>query len=270
MAKSAVSVPPPPANLVKVRADGITLLNPLKPAVENLTIETAEDYLEADAMLARIRNARAVWKLKMEPIQGPLLRAIEANKTALAESKKAVEGANQLFNEVNEPLNQLEAHTKALMVGYKQAEARQLREADEERQKKAQALLAEAREKERQAANAKTAGMRARLAQTRADLEQKAQEIIDTKPVESMPVKGAASTSRTQEKCRVSNLMEFLHHLEDYEPKAGVYKKGIPPASLIDPAALQTALNKVFSEQPGIVKSWPGIEIYDAITIANR
>lgn len=266
----------PPAQIVKVRAEGISLITPLKPLVDRLTITDPESYLAADGLLARIRNARALWVTKLEPIRGPLQRAIAAAKEAVKHAKDAAQGADQLHADVDGPLAQLEGDVKQAMIAYKVEERRQLQAAEEERQRAAQTIRDEAARKAIAAVAAKTPQMQARLREQQAALEVQAAEVLTQDMAE--PVKGASSNDRTTAKVRIVDLLAFIHAAEDYHPQAGVYRMGHPPLrshnkrgelmELIE--VVQARLNELYREQPGVVKSWPGVEEYDDIIIARR
>lgn len=283
MAKKAIATAPavPPQTFVQTRTKGLQLLNALQPPslLKVTSIDTQEGYLEMDAVLARIKNTRAQWTLAMEPISGPLTRAIAHQKAALAEAKKAAEGATQLFNEVAAQLDRIEAHCKSLMQAFKVEEARQIREAELTQAREAQQLRDEAQRRAIQAAAAKTPQLKARLEQQRADLERQAEEVASEPVLEMQPVKGASSTSRTLQKPVVQDTLAFLHAMQDYESDAGVYRMGTPPLTVMNHKKQEVAalvevvharLMDLYREQPGVVASWPGVVIVDDIQIANR
>jgi len=278
--KPPVEVTPvKPTQFVAARTKGLQLLATLQPiSIERIvSIDSPEGFLQMDAKLAAIRNARAQWKLALDPIAGPLERAIQKQKEALAEAKKAGEGVRQLEAEVGDRLDMLERKAKQLMADYKQREQRRIADEKREKERKAQALIDEANRKRLQAASARTPQLKARLEQQRAELEAQAEEVSEQSE-EVTPVKGASSTTRTQQKVRVVDPMKFLAAVKSYEPTAGVYDMAHPPLMTTDrngePTPLveivSARLNDLFREQPGVVASWPGVEVYDDITIAGR
>jgi hypothetical protein len=278
--KPPVEVAPvKPTQYVAARTKGLQLIATLQPiSIERIvSIDSPEGFLAMDAKLASIRNARAQWKLALEPIAGPLERAIAKQKEALAEAKKASEGVKQLESEVGDRLDRLERKAKDLMADYKTREQQRIANEKREKDRKAQQLIEEARKREIQAASARTPQLKARLEQQRADLITQAQEVEDASE-EITPVKGASSTTRTQQKVRIVDPMKFLAAVKLYEPTAGVYDMGVPPLMVTDrngePTPLveivAARLNDLYREQPGVVASWPGVEIYDDITIAGR
>jgi hypothetical protein len=260
-AKKAEVVVPELVDTVKVRAQGLTLLAPLTPEVRALRVTTPVEYLSADELLGRVRNARSRWKMLMDPIVAPLARM-------KADLKLQEAGIKNLNNEVDGPMETLELRVKESMRLYKMEEAKQIQAAREEEaraERERQEAIAEMRRKEEAA---KTVQMRAKLAQKRADLEEEAVQasMVDLNPV----AKGASSSVRSIQKIRVTNLAVLVAALADYQPKAGMYQMGVPPLSLINEEMLQVRLNALFREQPGIAASWPGVEVYTDINIAGR
>lgn len=279
--------PPPPApapqtvkptEFVAARTKGLQLLATLQPASLDriVSIDSAEGYLQMDAKLAAIRNTKAQWKLALEPIVGPLSRAIQKQKEALAEAKKAAEGATQLDAEITSRLDALERRCKQLMADYKMAEQRCIDEERQAREQETRRLQEVARQKALLAASAKTPQLKARLEQQHAELTQQMEAIQEQDA--PAPVKGAASTSRTQQKVRIDDPLKFLRAVTDYEPTNGVYAMGRPPLKTTDRKGeeawlveiVSARLNDLFREQPGVVASWPGVTVYDDISIANR
>jgi hypothetical protein len=246
-----------------VRAQGLQLLTPLTQGVNTLRVITATDYLDADEWLGRVRNARAKWKAMLDPISAPIARM-------KADLKLAETGVKRLNAEVDEPLATLELRVKDAMRQFKLEEQRQLqaaREQEEREERERQRQLEEVRRKEEAA---KTAPMRAKLADARAKLEAEqeaaATEVVDLNPI----VKGASSSVRTSRKPRITDLGAFISAIADYAPQAGIYRMGQPPLSMLTPEMFQSALTAMWRAQPGVVESWPGVEVIEDITIAGR
>lgn len=283
MAKRLGPTPPPepspPTQFVAARTKGLQLINTLGANTLGsiIKIDSPEGFLAMDAKLAAIRNVRAQWKLALEPIAGPLNRAIQKQKEALAEAKKAALGVTQLDEEISSKLDALEQRAKQLMADYKINERRQLEEEEARVAREAQALRDEARRREVQAAAAKTPQLKARLEQQRAELENRADQVEEKKETLT-PVKGASSVTRTQQKPIITDPIKFLQAVKVYEPVGGVYAFGHPPLMTTnrkgEPAPLveivSARLTELWREQPGVVESWPGVKIVDDITIANR
>lgn len=264
MAKTSKSVsvlPATPDQLV-TRTKGLQLVQTLKPVTDKLVIVSNQDYLRGDELLGRIRNARAQWGEMINPVKAPL----ERMKKDLKEQEQAVKNLDQ---SVDGPLLQLELKVKESMRLFKVEEQRQIREADEERERRAEALRAEARDKALREAQAKSAPLKARLAQQRADLESQAAS-VEAEAEEVHIVKGGSSVSRSVKRVTISNLSLFLQSLREYEPTAGLYQFGHPPMSLIDVDEITPAITKIYRDQPKLVASWPGVTIEDDIIIAGR
>lgn len=274
----AVSQPHP---IVK---EGLMLLRPLKSLVSGITVASQEDYLIADSYLARVKTARAQWALRTSPIITPA-------KEALAKQKESLAAAEALHHEVDDPLLELEGEIKKVMKDYKLKEIMDKRAADEETAR----LQREADQKRLEAEQAKTAGARKLRESIAEELEEQAQEVQAAVEPQIM---GVSSSARATQKVRIQDFVAFLRGLKDYAPKAGLWQMGHPPLSLLTAkmdrkanllppqrdenddelpfspdsaaAAVEVELRKIFAVQPGVVKSWPGIEIYDDVTIANR
>lgn len=252
-----------PTDTLSVRTAGLQLLTPLKATVSALSITSASDYLDADEALGKIRNSRAKWQQLMEPISGPLERAMKE----LKESQKGVKSLNAA---IDGPMEGLELKVKGLMRQFKIEEQRQLQEAETERQAQLARLAREVAQKAAQEAAAKTAPMRAKLAQKRAELEAEAESVRADPEVNLNPVKGGSSTARHTLKPQITNLEAFVAAIRNYEPKADLYEFSHPPLSIIKVEMLQTALMAIYRQTPGIVKSWPGVTIVDDVIIAGR
>lgn len=270
---------PPQTPYVQARTKGLQLLATLNPAALTrvVTIDTPEGYLQMDRNLALIRNVRAQWLQAFQPILGPLEKTIEKQKEALAHAKEAAKGAKDLSGEITGKLDTLERHVKLLMENYKRLEAEQIEEAKRETERQALALKNEAAKKKLASLAAKTPQVRARLEQQAAEVAAQAEQ-VQAQAETLAPVKGASSSSRTQKKVRVKDPLAFLAAVRDYTPVGGVYEMGTPPLMTTDkkgePAPLvdivAARLNDLFREQPGVVASWPGVEVFDDISIANR
>lgn len=254
---------PTPTNTLAVRTQGFQLLTPLKPAVDKLTITSATGYLDGDELLGRIRNARAKWAQLMEPISGP-------NERALKELKEQAKAIKALDAEVDGPLGILEAQVKAEMRAFKLEEPRQLHAAEEEQRRESDRLRREAEEVARREQAAKTAPMRAKLAEKRVALETQAAHVEADPDVNLHPVRGGSSSSRRVRRVTITNLPAFLTALKPYEPRGGLYEFGHPPLSVVDVASLQSAVTAIYRSQPKLVETWPGVEIVDDIVIAGR
>lgn len=276
--KAATPLPatqPPNPALVKARTEGIQLVSPLKPAVDALVIVDGEGYIHADALLSRIKTARALWATKIAPIRGPIDKAI-------TELKNSLVGIKALDSEVDGPLEVLQEKVRRAMAEYKIEEAREIREAQEEKDRQAARIREEARKKEQQAIAAKTPQLKAKLEQARADLEATATLVETNVPT---PVQAASSATRWVTKVRISDPVKFVAALKSYTPRAGIYELGHPPLTILTHKtlrngemreddspldAMRAEVSKIFSVQPGVVQTWPGVEVYDDPIIASH
>lgn len=268
-----------PEQFISTRTKGLQLITQLQPATLDriVKIDSPEGYLQMDAKLAAIKNVRAQWKLALEPISGPLDRAIQKMKEGLAEAKKAAEGAKHLDQEVSSQLDRMEYRVKGLMEDYKREERRQIEEKAQEKARAAQELKEKAKQKAIQAAAAKTPQMKARLQQQQSELEEQAFE-VQVEDEATTPVKGASSVARVQQKVRIADPIAFLKAVTDYQPVSGVYTMGKPPLRTTDRKGedaylveiVSARLTDLWREQPGVVASFPGVVIEDDIIIAGR
>lgn len=228
---------------LKARTEGLSLLQPLQPLVSALTVDDDESYLEADGLLGRIRSARGLWKVKMDPILTPA-------KVTVYEAKKTLDAAKALFNEVDNPMLELESVVKATMRDFKLREAAHQRLLEEQAAAEQRRFAAMAEEKRLKEEQATTAQMRARLATQRADLLAMAGAVKEEAKA-APQVKGTSSAARRVQKWRVVD-------------KAAVVKKLI---ELEMWGHLTLDLSTLTIPQ---IQQLPGIEVYTDITIAGR
>lgn len=245
-----------PPTVTQMKQEGLILINPLRRQVQSLTITDEVSYLRADTLLGRVALARKTWAGKMAPILVPL-------KKAITEAKKAMEGAKSLDAEVDGPLAQMESDLKGQMRDYKIEEARLIQEAqDKEAAQIAETnrLLAEAAEADRVAVTAnKSAPMKARLAKARADaLVEQAETIQAAAEPAPEAVKGTSSSTRTTPSWRIIDKAAFVK---------GVAAGKIPLEAV---EVWNAAVNKQFRDDPAMMKWWPGVELYDEVTIVRR
>ena len=233
-----------PPHLVKAKAEGTHLVNPIREQVAALTVNTSEEYAEADALLHRIQSSIRLWDDKMEAILAPL--------------REAKSAADALKRDVRRPLVEFEDEVKALMRAYKLQEAKQIEEAREkqaEKQTEVQAKLEETAERE---LAARTRQLRERLAARRQQLEQEAQtlerEVI-------APTVAEHSTTRKVPKWRYVGTLKQLCK----DVVAGKVPEGVV---LMD----YSTINRIHLDKEGRERmaSWPNFELYEDIVIAGR
>lgn len=275
-----VKVSAPDLALVKARSEGMQIVSPLQPLVMRLVIKSSEDYLAADTVLARIKNARKLWATKIDPIRDPIDRAIK-------DLKESLTGIKALDVEVDGPLELLEAKVRTKMKDYKTEELRLIEDARRLQEEDARRLREQAERAAQQARIAKTPQMKAKLEQVRADLEVQA---TITEEDYDKPVQGGTTSTRVVQKVRIVDPVAFVASLEDYAPRADLYRMEHPPLTVLthkihkiratgqtelveDESALdvmRAEVSKIFAVQPGVVQSWPGVEVYDDVIIASH
>lgn len=263
------------AKMLSVRTQGIKLQEPIGDLVSSLTADfananTIDDlqafYHEADHVLSQVVHNRAVWRTKMDPVLAPYLKILE-------EAKEGIKGAKALDGDIDGPMERQEEAVKRLMKDSKLKERQLLEEAREADRVEAQRKRDEAARKEAQSKAAATPQMKARLDTARAKLEEEAVAIEDAAE-ELQPVKAASSSDRWKEKCVIEDMGKFIAAMQDYPSTDHVYKMKTPPLSILqDPkvmAAIQVVMNRIWAGTPGVVKSWPGVKVFEDVTIAKR
>lgn len=224
------------------KSEVLTALLPLTAQVANLVIEDADGLLFADNLLGRIRQARKGWGTIFSRIQERTIKPIRGG----------LEELYQLNRDVDGPAEKLEKAVKGKMDAYRMEEARLARVAEQEQQR----LIAAADAKEKAAEDARTSQMRGKLQAQAAVLQQTAAAKIADTP---MPVVGLHSASRTVEKWRVPDLMEFAK---------AVVRGDIP----LDKLAVDIkAMDLWWKDDPDTVRQLdPVVEIYDDIKTVGR
>lgn len=240
----------PESTLVQQRQQGLALIGPLKQSVSSLVVKDNEDYEHASSLLSRIKGAKAHWTERINPIIEPIRAGLDL--------------LYGLRKDIVDPLEDMEAQVKTAMKTFKVEEAKQLRAAEEAKAKQEAELRRLADEKEAKELQARTKPMRDKLAQQRAELEQR---LATSKAAEApAPIKVSGSSTRTVKKWRLSpnspvaftELLNYIltNKLED-----------ITALVTIDPAQMD-AYFKIC--KPDVGEWLPGIEVYEDISIAGR
>jgi hypothetical protein len=236
---------PSAALVARAKREGLALVPPLKDAVEELTIETEDDYRQMDVYLSDIARARKTWTAKLAPIRDPL-------KEAVAAAKRAMTAADALFKEVDTPLAELEATARLRMKAYQTEKQRRISAAADE-QRRIQEEIDRAAQVE---AYGRTAAQRQKATATREALEEKQAEVFESAPVLAQ---ADGSGSRVAKKIRASDPAKLLRFIADnYEELADCAE------------ILQPALNRRFKDDPEGMGAWPGVEVYDDVTIVRK
>lgn len=233
-----------PVVKARVQKEGAQLLAPIQSEVQGLIIKTEDDYLSADAILGRIVEVRKRWTAKLAPILDPLARVLK-------EAKAAQAGAKALFDEADKPMGVLEESVRGKMRNFKLEEAHMLREQREE-QDRVNRAITQAAERE---AQARTAPQRAKAIIQREGLEQMA----ETLAVEAVTAVSATNSgTRTRENWRVGDMTMFLRAIADGELDLDCILLNMPK------------LNRQWRDDAQGMKSWPGIETFDDVTIVRK
>ena len=241
-AKKTTTTAPLPAKYVRTQVEGRALLSPLDAAVRALSVNTPEDYSQADLLLGDIRRSRKIWDDKMEPIRKPL--------------REAKSAADALFREIDRPLEECESHIKGMMRAFKLKEAKALAEEQtrirEERERVARELEAAA-EKEQSAVTAK---MRDRLRLRRESLEQQA-DVLDAEDA-PVAVQGTSSLVRRISQWDVEDLMSVVKAVA----------AGAVPLDVL--MLNRPFIAETFRKTPQTVAGWAGFNTYEDVQIAGK
>lgn len=235
--------------LRQVERQGLQLLSPLQSAVQGLNITDERSYLAADVLLGRVVTARKTWRVELKPISDPIDKAA-------AELRKAKAGVKALDDKVDGPLEAMERELKRGMADYKIAEARQIQAAEEDRRRQALKAEQDALEAERKLESARTKPIRERLAAARDAALTKIEVLAEE--VAPEPVRGETSTTRRTPSVRIRDFRAFLQGVLD----------DIIPIEFVAPN--MTALRVQFRCDPDKLKDWPGLELFDDITVVRK
>lgn len=239
-----IDIGAPVATAKKVaRIEGLAMIPPIQDLVEQLIIDTPEDYLSADSLFGRIKQARRTWGERMERIIRPI--------------RVGLDELYSLNREVDKPLATLESAVEVKMKAFKVEERRKEQAIEAQRILEEQRLQRELDAKREKEDQARTKQMREKLAAAREQLEVKLAETQQAPPPEK--VVGQFSSSRVAKKIRVIDKKAFI---------VGVAEGDIPRTELLE--VNQTVLNKLFKENPADVAEWPGVEVYDDLSIVGR
>lgn len=232
-----------PINVEATKREVAISTAPVILRAKALQVTDAPSYALADALLSRLRDARKQVKARIATVLDPINQARAAILT--------------LSHDLDDPLEAAELRIRTGMQEFKRLEMRQAQEAERRRQEEEEALRKEAADKHMKQLAAKTEPMRQRLAAQRAELEEKADNVVAA-PV-LPPVKAAHSSTRTVKKWRVTNEIALLREAAD--PEGSVPEN----VMMVDPSIL----NQWLKEAPEVLATWPGVELYDDVVIVG-
>lgn len=220
------------------------ITSPIVTRLQTIQVNDQATYAQADAMLTRVRAARKQIAAEMDLILKPI-----------NESRNAVIA---LRHKLDDPLADGKATIKAQMKNWQVEIAIAARAEYDRLRMEAEELRLEAEKKQKAIELAKTAQMRAKLTEQQAVIQQRAADVL-VRPL-IIPVQVAGSSTRKVMKIKVADFMAFLTAAAD--PNSDV------PADIFE--VNMTALNKMYSAAPAMVKAWAGIEEYEDIQIVGR
>lgn len=221
----------------------------LAKGVHTLTITDGASYAKADFLLTQVGTLRKRLAERVTKITAPL-------KEALSKVKESMREMDGFVLEIDHPLETYETRIRTAMSDYRKLE-RQKIQAEEEARRVEDKRLAEAQaEALAREAAAKTEAMRQRLAIKRQEIEQKREEVAAT-PIDA-PVKVAGSTTRVIWKAHVTDTKALRAAVV-----AGKVPEDVCPVDLL-------ALNRLAKANHEIVAQYPGVEVYEDVTIVRK
>lgn len=210
--------------------------------IDKTTVTTAAEYAAADALLTRIRTNKAIVLEKLNPIIEPIYLGLES--------------LYALRREMLEPLESGEKSIKLAMGVFKQEERRQIAEARRVQQAEIDRLAALEEEKKAKMADAATPQMRSRLRTQLARVEEQRTEALSAPPPTA--VKAAGSRTRTTVKWEVTDLGAVFQGVRD----------GVIPAWAL--TVDERNIDVQVKADRTVVEKWPGIRVYEEITVVGR
>lgn len=238
-------VKPPPV-VAQAQREMALVIPALTSEVVAITINTEDDYLQADVVLAKVRTAKKTWVDRLEAIIRP--------------ARQSLDLLYDLNRDGVKPLEKLEGQLKTAMADYKTQERRQLEAAQRAKEEEDQRIADALQATQEAEAKARTAPMRAKLAAAREALENQQQAAAE-EPV-SAPVQANHSTTRAVKRIRPTDMGKILMAII----------AGKVPYDVVQ--VNQVVLNSYLKITPEAkylpVTEWPGVEVYDDTQIVGR
>lgn len=224
----------------------LALMPDLTSRVDDLTIQTDEDYELADAVLGQINDLRKGWGKIWTVIQEKTIKPI----------RQGLEGLYEIDRRVEKPAEALAKRLRDKMTAYQREKlAIQQRQEQQEREER-ERLEREAERKRQQAEQAKTPQLRGRLESQATQLEEKATAVQSSGFYQTMPT-GTRSAPRRGKKVEYT-LDDLL---------VGIIEGDIPPSMITVNVADIMAQWKLDPEK---VEKWPGVKIVDDVNVVGR
>lgn len=242
-----------PAPVAKEKAQALATVGPLQARFNSIRIKDERSCQEMDTFLGDVIQARkgwgSIWARIHEKSIEPIMRGINA----LHEVNRDIDG----------PLKRLEDAGKAAIKAFRVADQRRIEAARVEADK----LSQQAEELQERMDAARTLAQRGKLAAQK--------EVIDTKAVEAFeaqaPVQTENSGHRTKPAWRL--IGSDMDDDDVHVPPAfmavldGIILGHIPAEAVILNVRY---INQTFSDDPKLVESWPGFEVFNDIQIVRR
>lgn len=240
------------ATIEREHRQGLALANPLIQELGRLHVTTAEEYLVADQLLGKVRNARKQWGTIWQQFY---TRVVQPQKAAL-------DNMYAINREIEKPLEDGEKKLKTAMADYKTEERRLLEEANRKRDEEAnrtEQLIAETQAK---LATAKGSVKRV-LNNNLERLENRQQAIMEDVP---LPVLASNSSERTIKVLKVNNLLRLAQFLasDEIDPQDLAAQAVLEAVELAIQRAGRTQAEKERLSQ------WPGVSLVDQAQIVGR
>lgn len=217
-------------------------MRPVAEQVNSLTIRDAAGMVLADQLLSKCSAAEKAIEERIDKILKPLNSAV----TEIRKFKR----------ELLRPIEQAEMAVREKMSEYREREKAAVAEAEDQRRHEEEAIRQQQATIQKKVDEAKTLATRRllenRLLQSQAKLAE-----IQAQP-EPAPVVLAGSTSRTDKKVTVTDMLAFLIGIG----------AGKIPLELV--SINQVALNRAYKEDPVKVMRWPGVQIEEETVIVRR
>lgn len=221
----------------------LAVLNPLRPAVENLTIHDEPSFTQADGLLAKLQGAATDWDREMEDMIRPIsdgLQKLYAHK-----------------RRVSVPFETAIKMVRDKMTTYRRLEADRVRQAQLTHDREVERLRLEAEAQERKLLAAKTPQMKARLANAQAALEVKA---------DNLQWSGPADKAVNVENSTVSHTLAW--EVSDDDAFVSAVADGTLPRTCL--MINHAEMNRLFKADPEGFRAWPGIRVFHDVQIRRR
>jgi hypothetical protein len=242
------------ATLARTEAAIVSVQPNTSAAVAEATeiiVSDQASYLAADAVLYKIRSARAVVEARMNAeLTDPIIKPARAALDALYALRQ------RLTDKLWTPLEQAERLVKGKMARWQAEEKRREAEAAEERRREANRLAQEADLAKRQAEQAKTETARQRSLEEARRLTEQAAEVRSVKA--GGPLKAAGSKITFRKVWRVTDMTALI---------AAVVAGEVPEIVLMVNADV---MEEYWKQDRAVVSGWAGVSIQEETSVSGR